>query len=115
MPVPVPPIIPGDSGAMRALAGILRSQARDLGNALTAAVGDARRPTFEGPAGDRFRERIAGLQGSLGGAEDDLRSLAKRIDDAADQVDAAQRAHDQAVAENEREQAQRQQHVGAGA
>jgi hypothetical protein len=55
--------------------------------------------TFIGPAGDRFRGRMQGADGDIRDAGTRLQDVARRLERSADDVDAAQRAHDRALAQ----------------
>ena len=97
MSVVVPPLLPGDSNGMRALAGQLRSAAGMLGDATANVDGCVRGMTFEGPAGERFRGRMQAVDGEIRGACTRLQEVARRLERSADEVDAAARAHDDAL------------------
>jgi len=88
---------------MRAFAADLRSAANALGDACANIDGCVRGLEFIGPAGDRFRGRMHGVDGDIKGAVDRLHDIARRLEHSADEVDAAQRAHDEAVTQNELE------------
>jgi outer membrane murein-binding lipoprotein Lpp len=84
---------------MRALAGQLRFAAGMLGDACSNVDGCVSGMTFIGPAGDRFRARMQSADGDIRDAGARLQDVARRLDRSADEVDAAQRAHDRALAE----------------
>lgn len=81
------PLLPYDSGAMRALAGDFRTKAQslnDVGSAITGAGGSM---TFDGPAGDRIREELSRCSKDTTSAADGLAAAAGKLDSAAADVD----------------------------
>jgi uncharacterized protein YukE len=107
MAVPISlPEVPGDPAGMRALAGALKGDARDLegvASGLSTAVGSM---TFDGPAADRFREGAQDTKTSLAQASSSLGDLATLLETKADEVEAAQKARLQALHNMQREMAQ---------
>ncbi len=91
---------------MRRLAGELRNAGRSATDAEANVDGAVRPMVFEGPAGDRFRNRMRSSTARLDTAATRLSELAGRIDRAADEVEAAQRARAAAIEAAQREQQQ---------
>ena len=94
------PLLPYDTGAMRALAGDLRSQASTLGQIGAEIAGASGSMLFDGPAGDRIRSELAARGRDTRTAADALQSAAGTLDTAADDVDrqnAAISAHNRKV------------------
>jgi len=91
MPVEISlPPIPGDPAGMRALAGALRGDVRDLegvASGLGTAVGTM---TFEGPAADRFRDETQSSTRTATGVASQLTDLANAIERKANEVEQAQ-------------------------
>jgi uncharacterized protein YukE len=94
------PLLPYDSGAMRALAGDLRSQSSTLGQIGSQVAGAAASMLFDGPAGDRIRSELGDRSREATKAADALESAAGKLNSAADDVDrqnAAIEAHNRQV------------------
>jgi len=88
---------------MRQLAQQLRTAAKSLGDACHNIDG-AKGMTFEGPAGERFRGTMQGVDGAVRGAAEQLNAVAGRLERSADEVETRQRAHDAAVLQLQNEQ-----------
>lgn len=94
------PYLPYDTYGMRQLAGNLQRQAGTLGDAASGIGGASGAMTFDGPAGDRIRQRLAGSSKALTGAAGGLQQAARQLLASAQQVDdenAAIRRHNDAV------------------
>jgi uncharacterized protein YukE len=81
------PLLPYDTGAMRALASDFRNKAsslNDVGSAISGAGGSM---TFEGPAGDRIRQELSGCAKDTTSAAVGLAAAAGKLDSAAADVD----------------------------
>jgi len=93
MPVEISvPEVPGDPAGMRALAGALKGDARDLegvASGLSSAVGSM---TFDAPAAERFRTEAQGATKSLGDSANRLTELAQYLETKAHEVEEAQKA-----------------------
>jgi uncharacterized protein YukE len=94
------PLLPYDTGAMRALAGDLRSQASTLGQIGWEIAGATGSMLFDGPAGDRIRSDLGARGHDTTTAADALQSAAGKLDTTAADVDrqnAAIQSHNQHV------------------
>jgi hypothetical protein len=104
MPVDVwLPEVPGDPAGMRALASQLRSDAvlaAVLSSGLAARVESAE---FYGPAADRMEARMQASERRSKQVADRLLELARVLDVAAAEVEAAQRERERKLAELRRE------------
>lgn len=98
------PEIPGDPAGMRALAGLLRSIGSEVGSQSSDLRGDVTSMTFEGPAGDAFRERMQSLTERARQTADELLELAGLLERSATEVEAAQRERAQRLAQMEAEE-----------
>jgi uncharacterized protein YukE len=107
MPVPISlPEIPGDPAGMRALAGALKGDARDLEGVASGLGTAVSSMTFEGPAAQRFRDGAQDSKSSLTQASSGLNDLATLLETKADEVEAAQKARLQTLHNMQREMAQ---------
>ena len=88
---------------MRQLAGQLKTAAKSLDSACHNIDGCVHGMTFDGPAGERFRGKMHGVDGAVRDAASQLRDVAGRLERSADEVDARQRAHDAAILQNQNE------------
>jgi uncharacterized protein YukE len=86
------PDVLGDPQALRGLASQLRGLSTQLGSLQDELSAVVRGMTFEGPAADAFRARSDGYRASLQGDADQLGGFATLVDQAADQIEAEQRA-----------------------
>jgi len=94
------PLLPYDTGAMRALAGNMRSQASTLGQIGSEIAGASGSMLFDGPAGGRIRAELAARGRDTTTAADALQAAAGKLETAADDVDrqnAAIQAHNNKV------------------
>jgi uncharacterized protein YukE len=94
------PLLPYDTGAMRALAQTLKTQAGTLASIADEISGAARSLVFDGPAGDRVRTVLATSTRTVNGVAQRLNDAAARVLSSAEDVDrqnAAIRAHNDAV------------------
>ncbi|HEY1367500.1 MAG TPA: hypothetical protein VGF23_10315 [Gaiellaceae bacterium] len=82
---------------MRALAADLRGSAVHVGHVDSGVDGSVKTMVFEGPAGERFRDRMHGVDRRLEEAVARLHDLAGFIDRAAAEVEAAQEARRHAI------------------
>ena len=98
------PEIPGNPAGMRALAGTLRGLASDVASQATDATGEVKSMTFEGPAGDAFRERMQSLTERARAVADQLQQLAALLERSATDVEAAQQARAEKLAQMELEE-----------
>jgi hypothetical protein len=107
MPVEISvPEVPGDPAGMRALAGALKGDARDLegvASGLGTAVGTM---TFDAPAADRFRTEAQDAGKSLGDCAGRLNDLAGYLETKATEVEEAQQARLRQINNIRREMAQ---------
>jgi uncharacterized protein YukE len=94
------PLLPYDTGAMRALAQALKSQAGTL-SAVAGQISSASGSlVFDGPAGDRIRAVLARVVRSANDCASRLGDAAGRVESSASDIDrqnAIIRAHNQAV------------------
>ena len=91
MPGPVwLPEVVGDPAGMRALASTLRSTATRIANVDSSISGAVSAMTFEGPAGNRFRDRARGIGRVASNAATTLEGVAAALDRSAAQVEQAQ-------------------------
>jgi uncharacterized protein YukE len=81
------PLLPYDSGAMRALAGDLRTQSSTLGNVGADIASASSSMVFDGPAGDRIRTALGDRSREMSQAAHALQGAAGKLDAAADDVD----------------------------
>jgi uncharacterized protein YukE len=107
------PEIPGDPAGMRALAAFLRGIASDVGSQSSDLRGEVASMTFEGPAGDAFRERMQSLTERARPAADELLELAGLLERSATEVEAAQRERERRLAEMEAEERAVAERAGA--
>jgi uncharacterized protein YukE len=98
------PEIPGDPAGMRVLAGLLRNIAADVGSQSSDLRGDVTSMTFEGPAGDAFRERMQSVTERARATADQLLDLAGLLEHSATEVEAAQRERAERLAQMEAEE-----------
>jgi hypothetical protein len=75
---------------MRALATTLRSTASRIGAAESSMAGAVSSMTFEGPAGNRFRDKARGIGRVARSAATTLEGLAATLDRSAAEVEQAQ-------------------------
>ena len=91
MPGPVwLPEVVGDPAGMRALASTLRSTASRIASVDSSISGAVSAMTFEGPAGNRFRDRARGIGRVASNAATTLEGVAAALDRSAAQVEQAQ-------------------------
>jgi hypothetical protein len=90
--VSVPDALPGDPATMRQFAVELGGACSGLGDTQGTVDAAARMPLFVGPAGERFRAEMSGCCGRLGQGAERLQALVVRVNAAADEVEASQRA-----------------------
>jgi hypothetical protein len=108
------PEVPGDPAGMRRLAGQLRGDASSItavAGRISSAVGSM---TFEGPAADRLRgdSRIATT--GIADNSERLTSVARMLDESAEEVERLQRERLERMAEmNRRLEAERAAAAGA--
>ncbi len=81
------PLLPYDTGAMRALASDFRAKANALGDVGSAITGAGGSMTFEGAAGDRIRQELSGCAKHATSAATSLAAAAGKLDSAAADVD----------------------------
>jgi len=106
MPVAISlPEVPGDPAGMRALAGALKGDARDLEGVASGLGSAVDSMTFEGPAAQRFRDGAQDSRSSLARASSGLTDLATLLETKADEVEAAQKARLQALHNMQQEMA----------
>jgi uncharacterized protein YukE len=107
MPVDVwLPEIPGDPAGMRALAGLLGSLAAEIGAQESELTSEVRAMTFEGPAGDAFRERMRGVAADGRSVAEELQDLANLLERSAAEVAEAQKARLERMEQLRREAAE---------
>jgi hypothetical protein len=112
--VNVPDALPGDPTTMREFALELGTAGGGLDQTQAVVDSAAKTPLFVGPAGDAFREAMAGCCTRLGQGVEQLQALAARVNAAADEVEASQRARAAALEELAREQRQQAQATVVG-
>jgi N-acetylglutamate synthase/N-acetylornithine aminotransferase len=78
---------PYDAYGMRELAASLQKQAQTLGTAASEIDAASSGMTFDGPAGDRVRQRLSSVSRSLNGDSSSLQQAAGAVLTAAQQVD----------------------------
>jgi uncharacterized protein YukE len=94
------PLLPYDTGAMRALAQALKSQAGTLSLIADEISAAGRALVFDGPAGDRVRAVLGTCARTVNDTAQRLNDAAARVLTSAEDVDrqnAAIRAHNDAV------------------
>ena len=94
------PYLPYDSGAMRAVAGVLRGHATRLADVRESVAGAGSSLVFDGPAGDRIRSELSTCASDCSAARDAVQAAAGKLESAADDVDRqndAIRRHNEAV------------------
>ena len=94
------PLLPYDSGAIRALAGDLRRRAAQLHDAGSELTGVGGALVFEGPAGDRVRDELKLCARDAANGATRLQDAAGKLDSAAADVDSENAridAHNQQV------------------
>src|SRR2546423_11737033 len=90
MPIVLPPPVPGDPGAMRALAARLRAVAESAWDATARVQTSVTGLDFRGPAASRLRAAIGGWSGRGGRAASELQDLSDLLMRSAAEVEAAQ-------------------------
>jgi hypothetical protein len=94
------PLLPYDTGAMRAVAIALKVQSLHLGQLAGEVSGASGGLVFDGPAGDRVKTSLGGYSRTLAGLSQQLGDAAAKVLASADDVDsqnAAIEAHNAAV------------------
>lgn len=86
------PEVAGDPGGMRALAASLRRAAGQIEQVVASASAAVASTTFEGPAGDRFRQRETAGERSITSAATVLSGLAGTLERVAAEVEREQAA-----------------------
>jgi uncharacterized protein YukE len=89
---PYLPEVPGDPAGMRALASTLRGHAGAVGGLASGIDSDVSGMTFEGPAAETFRTRMANVVDAYRDAQTHLHDLAGKLETAATEVEAQQHA-----------------------
>ena len=92
MPVEITlPEVPGDPAGMRALAGALKGDARQIEGVASGIGGTVGSMTFQGPAADRLQDTTQSSGRTLGDCAEQLNDLARLLEVKADEVEQKQR------------------------
>jgi soluble cytochrome b562 len=110
MSVDIPPPVKGDPAGMRALAAELRGTASRVGDVRSGVDGSVKSLIFDGPAGDAFRDGMQTLCGQVASVAAELQDMSGRLERAAAEVEAAQRARQAAIEAAAREAASARRH-----